>query len=258
MAAWDNPILFEQPLNEIIRVFLRLEHLFKQIEVTLADDSKLGARMSLHGLIDVLAIIDRPDLKTKLVKELSHYCDSMSRWYDAEAADKSKIDNVIAMLERRIHHFRNIHGKICQALFSNYFLTSARHHLNMPGGGSAQDMPILNFWLQQSPVQRRAELLNWWEHLGDMRDLVDTVLGLIRISGAQQEVVAEQGLYQVAMDVHVSCQMVQVYLPSDTTVFPEISVGKHRVNVRFLQASLEDRPIGSHDTVVFRMAKCVL
>src|SRR3990167_4743370 len=67
-----DKIIYEQPLNEIIRVCLRLELLFQQIDHRLNDISILGTREIVSLVINVLNILDRPDLKAKLAKELNH------------------------------------------------------------------------------------------------------------------------------------------------------------------------------------------
>ena len=65
-----DPVYYEQPLNERMRSFLRLEHLFKQAAYTFRGYSIWDSRSTLNSLTSILEILSRNDLKTDLLKEL--------------------------------------------------------------------------------------------------------------------------------------------------------------------------------------------
>src|SRR3546814_10463524 len=49
-------LVFEQPLSERVRTFLRLELLFLQYHDHRRDETSFGARASLHALLDLLVV----------------------------------------------------------------------------------------------------------------------------------------------------------------------------------------------------------
>ncbi len=70
---------------------------------------------------------------------------------------------------------------------------------------------------------------------------------------------AENGFYQKPIESNVSCQLIRVVLPDDSKYYPEISGGKHRFTIRFMeQATISDRPIQTHDNVKFDLHCCIL
>ena len=71
-------IIYEQPLNERIRAFLRLEFLFAQSAQHLRDDSQWGSRCTLSSLLDILSIFGRTDLKTEVLKELERHSSTLT------------------------------------------------------------------------------------------------------------------------------------------------------------------------------------
>ena len=73
MRRVKDAIIYEQPLNERIRTFLRLEFLFSQAAQHLHDDSQWGSRNTLTSLLDILSIFGRTDLKTEVLKELERH-----------------------------------------------------------------------------------------------------------------------------------------------------------------------------------------
>lgn len=62
-----NAILYEQPLNERIRLFLRLEHFFIHtfhfLEETAVPDTQAG----VAALIEILTILDRNDIRSEIL-----------------------------------------------------------------------------------------------------------------------------------------------------------------------------------------------
>ena len=63
-------IVFEHPLNERIRTFLRLEHLFEQTGHFLPLQDTWANRAAVDGLLNIIHIFARSDLKTEILKEL--------------------------------------------------------------------------------------------------------------------------------------------------------------------------------------------
>ena len=58
-----DQIVYEQPLNERMRAFLRLEFLFRQARHHLNGRTAYETRAALSSLIDVLAILNRGDAR---------------------------------------------------------------------------------------------------------------------------------------------------------------------------------------------------
>jgi cell division protein ZapD len=67
------------------------------------------------------------------------------------------------------------------------------------------------------------------------------------------------GFYQQPVDPNAVCQLVRVILPSELSVFPEISGGKHRFTIRFLeQATTAGRPAQTDQDIQFELQCCNL
>jgi cell division protein ZapD len=57
-------VVYEQPLNERVRTFLRLEFLFQQHHHHRADKTHWGVRATLRALLDIYTVVSRSDLAT--------------------------------------------------------------------------------------------------------------------------------------------------------------------------------------------------
>ena len=70
---------------------------------------------------------------------------------------------------------------------------------------------------------------------------------------------AESGFYQQPIESKLPCQLIRVFLPEDCSYFPEISGGKHRFTIRFMeQSSTSARPVQTKNTVEFELHCCIL
>ena len=69
---------YEQPLNERMRTFLRLEFLYQQILYNSEIEADFAARTTLSTLLEILAILSRGDIRTEVHKELDHQVASKS------------------------------------------------------------------------------------------------------------------------------------------------------------------------------------
>src|SRR5512139_2798857 len=67
------PLIFEQPLNERMRTFLRLDYLYNQALYHNEKASQWGSRAAVASLIDILAITTRGDVRSDVLKELERH-----------------------------------------------------------------------------------------------------------------------------------------------------------------------------------------
>lgn len=252
-----EPIIFEQPINEHVRVCLRLEHLFNQVLHWMHGTSSWDSRATLAAILEILNVLDRPDLKTKLVKELGRYASVIGKFVETPHIDRSRLAAIQDEIEHVLHHLHGTQGRIAQSLRDNDFLNTIRQHLLSPGGGCSFDVPAYHYWLHQSPAERIAQLTHWLAGLKTIRSATELTLRLIRQSSAPHLREAKEGFYQAALDAQTPCQLVRVTLSPGAGVYPEISVGRHGLSIRFYMPSLTDRPTQVTEDIKFQLTCCV-
>lgn len=256
----NDMIIYEQPLNEHIRVCLRLEHLFQLIETHLENNCEWASRTAMVALLETVNVMDRPDLKTKLTKALTQHAASLSQLEILPQVDSSKLQSVLTELDGLIDQLYATQGKIAQTLRANDFLNSIRHHLYNPGGAVNFSNPAFQLWLQKPAVDRIEDLQSWYKEFDQIKDAVNLLLQLTRQSSLPVEKYADNGFYQQALDRNAVCEMVRVAVQVTENLYPEISVGPHRLSVRFLELScLEQGKSKQINTnIKFKLTCCVL
>lgn len=249
-------IIYEQPLNEVIRVCLRLEQLFHQIDYQLNDATMLGSRNVINFIINILQILDRPDLKAKLARELSQLLTNLLRYGNAPQVDADKFKSITQQLEELSHSLIDSSGKIGQRLREIELLNTLRLHLASPGGGCSFDIPLYYYWLQQ-PAQTRQEMIKDW--LGDFAEIKTAtalVLDLVRNNAKIEQKTAVHGFYQELLDPQSNLRMIRIGMEPNISAYPEISIGRHFLGVRFFFPDIQKRPTQYTENLSFWIAYC--
>ena len=73
------PVIYEQPLNERMRTFLRLEFLYTQATYHSELPNPWSARAAVASLLEILAITARGDSRSDVLKELERHVTSGGR-----------------------------------------------------------------------------------------------------------------------------------------------------------------------------------
>lgn len=248
--------LYEQPLNERMRIFLRLEHVFSHVKHALVSCSVWDSRIAIASLLDLLIIAERNDIKSECLKELDRHITKLNRLLSSPHIHTEKLDEILERLGHHIEKIQKLNGKIGQKLRDNEFLASIRQRMAIPGGTCGFDLPAYHHWLQRPAEERLNTLTEWFQEFQVISDAVLLMLELTRNGAKPQSEVAVGGFYQKAFDQQVLCQLVRVTLPTQTDLFPEISAGKHRIHIRFLCAKGYERPLQSHEDISFQLSCC--
>lgn len=254
----DKYITYEQPLNERIRQFLRLEHLFQQAGYTLAGRSAWESRSTLSCLTDIIEILSRYDVKTDILKFLERLQTNFAQLKDNAKVDPGQLETVLEQIGQHYNRLYGISGNITQQLKEHHLINSLLQRSTVAAGVNSVDLPLFHYWLQQPAEDRITTLQQWYESLDIVRQPIELVLTLIRNSAEPETIKAERGFYQQSLDANKTFQLIRVTIPVDTPYFAEISGGRHRISVRFLQSQERDRPVQAQDDMLFQLSCCAL
>ncbi len=254
----ENTIIYEQPLNERMRTFMRLEHLFQQAEYNMRGFSVWDSRATIAGLIDILEILSRGDLKTEMSKELDHQQSALARLRSMHGVDHQQLDNILAQLQQAQKKLHDHSEQLGQSLRDNELLNTLRQRSSITCGCCNFDLPAYHFWLQQTPEKRTDLLEQWYESLTAISNPINLILAILREGADPKTLTAEQGFYQQSPDSNAPVQLLRVSLPADSLCFPEISAGKHRFTIRMLEPQEKGRPLQTQNDVEFALWCCAL
>ena len=252
-------ITYEQPLNERVRTFLRIEYLFDKIEHFVNGDSEWDSRSALSVLIEIGDFLSRSDIKNELVKELERDLNKLISLEKSPGVDHKRLKIVLDEINDCLNSLRDSTFQPGQTLRKNEFITSIKQRNSMPGGSCNFDLPGSYQWLHSPASKKLRDFDEWQQDLQLIKKSIKLSLDMMRNSSNPSLEKAERGFYQKTVESETACQLIRVILPEESTFYPEISGGRQRFTVRFMEyASINDRPSQTEATIDFELHCCNL
>lgn len=256
MSEW---IVYEHPLNERVRVLMRLEFIFKQIDQLLQDDSKLSTRHIVLAIGELIGIVERGDLKSEILKELDRHIATMLNLQQTPGVDVECLQSILQQLQGISAQIHASQGQIAAGLKNDEFLNGVIQRSGIPGGTCDFDMPGYHYWLEQPRETRDLQINKWLSKFNLIKASSDLILDLIRGSSLPKPQQTEGGMYQQSLDKDHPCQLVRIMLPRDAEIFPETSGNKRHFTIRFIG---KDPESGKNkqitDAVDFKITVCII
>lgn len=254
----NDLIIFEFPLNERIRLFIRIEQLFLQLDHFIRRESNWDCRVVVSTLIDIVGLFSRNDIKSETLQEIDRQVSGLNRMArQYEGIDQGKLQQVIVMLEGLSKELYGVSGKVGLSLMENELFKSIAQRSSMPGGSCSFDLPAYHHWLE-GDIERRWEEINLWiQPFLKIRSAIDTLLHYIRFSAVPEREQASSGFYQKTLDHALPFQLLRVGIPTFEPYYAEISGGKHRFTIRFMLREAVLRPVQASDDIEFQLTCCM-
>jgi cell division protein ZapD len=260
--SFEDSLVFEHPLSERVRTWLRLEELFTRTQAHALRRDAMDHRSALIGIFDIVDTATRSDLKTDLLAELDRQRTTWQAQLDNPDIAREALEEFLADTEAVIHDLHSQLGKIGQHLRDSEWLQTMRQRAVTPGGACVFELPMLQSWLQRTEHQRKEMLRGWLSPLAPLEEAVLLVLRLLRESANSTIEVARQGNFHRALTSQRAPQLAIVEVDLDACVVPEISANRYTVNVRFLdhggQFVRAHRATPALRDIPFRLSLCSL
>jgi cell division protein ZapD len=256
-AAMNRPPEYEQPLNERMRTFMRLEFLYQQLLYNCELDSDWATRAMISSLLEIMAILTRGDVRSEVHKELDLQIENLEQFQSQPGVDDGRLGALLGNLVQSRKEIDAVGTQFMQPLKDCEFLSSIKHRSSIPGGTCDFDLPEYAHWLRQSFERRQQDLVLWLEAIRPICDAVTELLWLIRESAQPLDKTAINGMYQHRMQKDTSCRLIRVTLPESNQLYPEISGSQHRFTVRFLEwSTIDSRAVQTGHDINFKLSIC--
>ena len=254
----NAPIIYEFPLNERIRVFIRLEQLFQQFSHFSVGETVADKRAAISVLLDIMSIFRRNDLKSEILKELERNAKTLNKLANSEVVDAEKLQDFLSELSQIKKKLYDSTGKVGINIMESDLFQSIAQRSSIPGGTCSFDLPEYHYWLEQDEATRRQDLEAWCAPFNDIRIGIELILALIRDSNSASEEIATAGFFQIPLDRSQPYQMLKVGVDKSWPCFAEISGGKHRCTIRFMTPATDDkRSAQTQDDIPFTLTCCL-
>jgi cell division protein ZapD len=245
-------ILYEHPLNERIRNYLKLEQLFKQVESRTAEDIILSHQVFFNALFSIIDALERSDIRGDLIKDLEKLQQNLVVWSQAPNIDTTALEFNLKETVTLVSQLR-INSQTWSQLKEDALLASLRQRFAIQGGSCSFDLPQLQFWLYQPESKIAKDIELWLSLLKNIKSSLTLVLKFLRQRAEFECIETESGFYQ---DNGEGLLLLRIKTAQDAQYFPTISGNKFRYSIRFMLPCQQQGRRYSHQPTKFQLARC--
>lgn len=261
-------VLYEHPLNERIRNYLKLEQLFTQVNSCVPTDpahqeciteSVTGSNniitnqyVFFNALFAIIDTLERNDIRGDLIKDLEKLEQNLVIWSKSPNIDNSALEDNLSETVRLVAKLKTNTPLWCQ-LKEDKLLASIKQRFAIQGGSSSFDLPQLHFWLHKAPEKTNQDISRWLGFLADVTRSLTLILKFIRQRAPFDEIETDSGFYQ---DNGEGLLLLRIRLPIDAQYYPTISGNKFRYSIRFMLPCEHTGRRYSNQATKFQLSRC--
>lgn len=250
---------YEQPTNERIRTFLRLEKLFRQFDFHLRQGSAWDNAIAIDSINELLTLTTRSDVKLEALKELERQHARLQRFSKRTQIDQSQLEMLLGKQKKLITELQAIQGQMGQNTHSVELLATIRKKSSIPGCICDFDLPAYQYWQSMDEQTRRNQIQTWFSPFSVLDQAVHLILDVLRHSVEDSDEIASNGFFQKSIDTNQAIQLLRISIPSGSDYYPEISAGKHRFSIRFMNnQDPTKRPEQCDKDINFKLNLCTI
>ena len=240
---------FEHPLNEKTRIYLRVEALLHQLDVSSKFSDDLQHLTFFRALFDLLEIFEQIQLKSELAKDIEKQRLTYRNWLNFDGVDQEMLRNILQEIDQAHSELMSAE-RFGQKFKEDRFLSAIRQRFNLPGGACCFDLPALHHWLHLPCEQKQQDARNWMESLGSLANALKLWLRLTRETGCLKTLIAHNAFYQSDAE---EANILRLKIPMHYSVYPMISGHKNRFAIKFIDFKTGQAYCGN---IEFALAVC--
>jgi cell division protein ZapD len=245
-------ILYEHPLNERIRSYLKLEQLFKQIDSCAASEIFICHQVFFSSLFAIIDSLERSDIRGDLIKDLEKLQQNLVVWSQSPNIDNAVLESNLQETVSLVSQLKSNCQTWCQ-LKENMLLASLKQRFAIQGGSSSFDLPQLQFWLHQPQEDLIKDMAQWGSFLSNIKNALALVMKFIRQRSEFESIQTDSGFYQ---DNGEGLILLRIQVDKNAQYFPTVSGNKFRYSIRFMLPCEQKGRRYSNQATTFQLARC--
>lgn len=226
---FNNTVTFQLATHFLSRIALRLEFLFKTINQACNESHEVIHRFALKNIIEIVDVIEKPELKSRFLKELIRI---------EHVLKKDKLienSNIFNQLSTQIHVLNHVPGRFSNSIHEDEFLKTLRqiHHPNTKD--CEFNSPNLVLWFDSDPAIRQQTISQWVDCLRDLEYTVTIYLALLREATQYIPITAHNGFYQHSVSPKSVNHLILLKMDRSIGLTPKLQLGHHSLTIRLYE-----------------------
>lgn len=251
--------VFEHPLNERIRLFLRLEWLFILGQEESGTPGVAMDHARLDNLLQIENLLLRGDVRKEILREFERVQQAWNPLRTRPLVDAARLERLLGEFSQKSRRLLENETRMGESLRRCELLNLVKSRSAVPGGAAPFEVPAYAHWLQTEASRRQNRMAGWYAELDPIEDAVRFYLQLLRESAPFTPQESPEGTFEEDLGLLNAVSLIRIRLPAEFPGFPEVSASRHRLFVRFLaQPDPCERPEPFRQKVRWELQHCQL
>jgi cell division protein ZapD len=226
---YNDTITFQLATHFLSRIALRLEFLFKTINQACIESHEVIHRFALKNIIEIIDIIEKPELKSRFLKELIRIEHVLKK--------ENLLENTVIFdeLATQIHMLNHVPGRFSNSIHDDEFLKILRQ-IHLPNTKECEfNSPHLVLWLDSDILMRQKTINQWVQCLKDLEYTVTIYLSLLREATQYIPITAYNGFYQHSISPKSVNHLILLKMDKSMGITPKLQLGHHSLTIRLYE-----------------------
>lgn len=245
-------VLYEHPLNERIRNYLKLEQLFVQAYQCSPETITTNYAVFFNALFTIIDTLERNDVRGELIKDLEKLEQHLIVWSQSPNIDGSALQETLKQVVNLVCQLKVTYPTWFQ-LKDDKLLSGIKQRFAIQGGSSTFDLPQLQFWLNQSTETVKANMAHWLNLLEQVNQAIAIVLKFIRQRSEFKHITTESGFFQ---DNGEGLLLLRIKVDDKANYYPTVSGNRFRYSIRFMCPCEKSGRKYSNQATSFELSRC--
>jgi cell division protein ZapD len=245
-------ILYEHPLNETIRNFLKLENSFRQLHFCSSKNIEFTHQVFFTSLFSIIDTLERNDIRGDMIKELERLEQNLILWSKSPDVDNNALQHNLAETIQLLALLKP-NQQVWWQLKQHKLLASLKQRFSIQGGSCLFDLPQLSYWLNLPENKIANDMQLWLTMLENVSKSLALILRFIRLRNDFEKISTDSGFYQ---DSGEGILLLRIKLPANAGYYPTISGNRFRYSIRFMLPCEESGKRYANQATTFELARC--
>ncbi len=247
----SHAAIYEEPVDERIRKFLKLENYFLKIKYHKELDTSHDSFAALYNLIMVYKILSRVEVKSELIREIDFQKQKYNEYIKIDSSDKIKLNSIMEKQNVILNDLYNLKSNYLTELNNDEFFQFCTKHYESLN-------TEMDYWLTRDYAIRLNQINLWLEIIKPIESSVYFCLDILRKSSLTNEICADNGFHLIKLNPEKKIRLLRVTMQSDNYYFPHISLGPQRATISFTLLNENNRYVRIKENIIFVLDLCYI
>jgi len=123
--------IFEQPINERMRIFMRIETLIDRLNYLKSIKTDTASYQAILTILELSALTERGDVKQEVIKELERQLKVLQALIAHKHVDKSRLELTLSKQKNALNIMHSLNGRLGDHLKKVDFLSAIKQRASI-------------------------------------------------------------------------------------------------------------------------------